>query len=218
MTDSAKKIKRILSVGIACVIVLSTFLIFLIPLWVVMVINSCSIVAYRIIFRGLNFSVISGILIYLIGTALFIGVIVIIMYFPMNIYGETLQKILTNAAGSKYSDTFYEILYYKSAFLIPVIMFCIIDIASLIVFAVKGKLPISFFFSTLMKYMGALILLLILSTTDVSAQAWFSSYLAVVTAINYIFLLFEYDDIDIDWSIGSGGRDTDTYDIYIVKK
>lgn len=73
--------------------ILSTLLIFVIDLWIVLIINACEIILYRILFMKLTMPKWLLMLLYIVVCSMSLGIIVLVMYYPEKICGGTMQNI-----------------------------------------------------------------------------------------------------------------------------
>ncbi len=96
-----EKLVAIASWILIILLVLSTLLIFVIKPWIVLIINFCGNVLYRILFRTYTVGHRQYVLQYLIACFLSIGIMLLIMFFPDKICDGILQHIDT---GDLFSD------------------------------------------------------------------------------------------------------------------
>ena len=87
------KIKQIGSVVFLMASILSTLLMFVFPLWIMMIINAGEIVLYRALFRGVGFSFRTSVAMYIVAGVLLVGIMAAILVFPAKICEGTMANI-----------------------------------------------------------------------------------------------------------------------------
>ncbi len=211
--------KKIASVVVAYAIIISALLIFVIPLRIVIIINACSILVYRIIFRGLQFSILSGIILYILAGALMVGVMVLIIKYPMHIHDGVLQAYKEQEFAYNYTDdqklSFLSRDLRESCVILGISY--IISGVWVVIDAVRtDDVLLTFFFVKPISNMGALTLWLMLFTVDL-VWLYFYIYAFGVNVVNILYGVLSKEDEYTDDSWNSGGGSSDTYDVIIIK-
>lgn len=219
-----KKIgKKILSTIFAIIAMLSTMLVFLIPAWIVIIINVCEIVIYRLVFRNMRFSVVSGVLLYLLFGVLMVAIMLAVLYFPEKIHGGMLQNIsdienLTEIEKIKWYRGKLGWLY------LIILLGYIFSGGYAIVNAVKcDYVLLGMFLVKPMSNMGALSVVLTLISV-LPAYGFYIVAVAYLVIINTFlnFLYSGYSNDGGDWHIdkdyySGGGSSSEEYSVIIIK-
>ena len=195
--------KKVACVAVICAIILSTLAVFYIQPWIVLVINACAIIVYRILFRKLQFSAIGGVLLYLLAGLLAAGVVALVVLNPDKIYGEVIQNLKDTELA-----TFHERLN-TSCWIFGIIY--VLHGIWVIVDAVRtGDVLLPCHCVVPITIMGGLMVYIM-----TSLFVWLL-YVVVVYIVNILCAVLSEEDGEEDWG-GSGGSGGDTYDIIIIK-
>ncbi len=215
--------KKILSIIFAIVAMLSTMLIFLIPAWIVIIINVCEIIIFRLVFRNMHFSVASGILLYLLFGVLMVAIMLAVLYFPEKIHGGMLQNI----SGTEKLTEIEKIKWYRGKLgwlYLIILLGYIFSGGYAVVCAVKESyVLLGMNLVKPMSNMGALSVVLTLISVF-PAYGFYIVAVAYLVLINIFFnmLYSGFTNDGGDWHIdkddySGGGSSSEEYSVIIIK-